>query len=160
MTRLREALSHPVVWLALRPHDPRRPLIVGEMNPLGGRDAFALFPVPRSRSGGRLATFLGLSDEEYLRRFDRANLCRGAWSDRAARATARRLSAAPRPAYVLLGEKVCAAFGVDYAPFTVDERPGGGTFAVLPHPSGLNRMWNAPDSTDLARATVAAATGL
>ena len=59
----RDVARHPVIRLALRPHDPRRPLLVGEMNPLGGQDAFALFPVPRSRNGGRLATFLGLSDE-------------------------------------------------------------------------------------------------
>ena len=47
----RDIAQHPVIRLALRPHDPRRPLLVGEMNPLGGQDAFALFPVPRSRSG-------------------------------------------------------------------------------------------------------------
>ena len=75
-----------------------------------------LYSDPRSRSGGRLATFLGLSDEEYLARFDRANLCHGVWSDRVAKATARRLAASPRPAYVLLGEKVCAAFDVEYEP--------------------------------------------
>ena len=150
----RDVARPPVIRLALRPHDPRRPLLVGEMNPLGGQDAFALFPVPRSRSGGRLATFLGLSDEEYLARFDRANLCHGVWSDRVAKATARRLAASPRPAYVLLGEKVCAAFDVEYEPFTVDERPDGATFAVLPHPSGINRIWCRSENVKLARETV------
>ena len=113
-----------------------------------------LYSDPRNRSGGRLATFLGLSDEEYLARFDRANLCRGVWSDRVAKATARRLAASPRPAYVLLGEKVCAAFDVEYEPFTVDERPDGATFAVLPHPSGINRIWCRSENVKLARVTV------
>ena len=36
----RDVARHPVIRLALRPHDPRRPLLVGEMNPLGGQDAF------------------------------------------------------------------------------------------------------------------------
>jgi hypothetical protein len=81
-------------------------------------------------------------------------MLRDTLSDRVAKATARRLAASPRPAYVLLGEKVCAAFDVEYEPFTVDERPDGATFAVLPHPSGINRIWCRSENVKLARETV------
>ena len=46
----RDVAWHPVIRLALRPaRSARRPLLVGEMNLLGGQDAFALFRC-RSRS--------------------------------------------------------------------------------------------------------------
>lgn len=133
---------------------PAKPLIVGELNPFGGRDYFALFPLPRTSSGGRLAGILGLSPESYLETFDRANLCRGAWSARVARDAAATLAEQDRPAFILLGKRVCEAFGEEYHPFTVGDAPGGSRFAVLPHPSGLNRAWNDPSATERARRTV------
>ena len=131
-----------------------KPLIVGEDNPFDSDPRYALFPYSLASSGGRLCAILGLCEARYLREFDRANLCHGVWSDRVAKATARRLAASPRPAYVLLGEKVCAAFDMEYVPFTVDERPDGATFAVLPHPSGINRIWCRSENVKLARETV------
>lgn len=133
-----------------------KPLLVGELNPFGGRDYFALFPLPRTSSGGRLAGILGLTPERYLETFDRANLCRGAWSARTARETAALLAQQDRPAFVLLGKRVCEAFGEEYQPFTVGDAPGGTRFGVLPHPSGLNRSWNDPGAIERARRTVEA----
>ncbi len=133
-----------------------RPLIVGELNPFGGDESFALYPLPPECSGGRLQRFLGLSMTQYLRLFDRANLCRGRWSLPAARSRAGELLAQDRPAYVLCGSKVCAAFGLPFSFFSVD-RSRGFVAAILPHPSGLNRIWNEAASPQRARDTVIAA---
>ncbi len=59
---------------------------------------------------------------------------------------------------MLLGKKVCAAFGVEYAPFTVDE-VSGLTAAILPHPSGKNLAWNDAKAPRMARDCVAALLG-
>lgn len=126
--------------------DPK-PLLIGEANPYGNRPEFALYPLPPNASGGRLARILGLSRTEYLRRFDRVNLCCGPWRIRTARAAASDLRAARGTPLVLLGAKVCSAFGLPYAPFTVVE----GQLYLLPHPSGLNRAWADREAVPRAR---------
>ncbi len=124
-----------------------RPLIVGEVNPYGSDPAYALFPLPEGASGYRLRKILGMSDREYLRAFDRANLCTGRWSAEAARAEAERIRQEDRPAVVLLGRKVAAAFGyADHVPFSRI-----GRFVLLPHPSGRCHAWNDPSSPGRAR---------
>lgn len=138
-----------------------KPLLVGELNPYGSDPAFALYPLPRHASGGRLAEILGLSRTEYLRTFDRANLCDGRWSMYPARVRAKEILRVSMEdevgrTIVLLGAKVCSAFYVDYEPFTsiawlVD--PVVRT-VVLPHPSGLSRKWNEPGAAELARKAV------
>lgn len=137
-----------------------RPLLVGELNPFGGPDSFALYPRPEHCSGGRLRRILGLTEPEYLDSFDRANLCRRSWSLTAARSRAAELLV-DRGVLVLLGAKVCAAFGVKYAPFTHTRRGFAQSehplLVLLPHPSGLNRAWNEVGAEQRARTCVAAA---
>lgn len=129
-------------------------LLVGEANPYGGDPDMALYPLPEHASGGRLARILGLSRGEYLRTFDRCNLCAVEWRLPEARERARQLVAENR-VMVLLGAKVARAFGGEYEPFT---RSGvGSAVYVLPHPSGLNRAWNEPGAVERARALVAEA---
>ena len=137
-----------------------KPLIVGELNPFAGEDYLALFPHPRSSSGGRLCAFLGLEPATYLERFDRTNLCRGKWCQRAATDRAGELARqGDRRAFVLLGRRVAAAFGVEFRPFTVHVGPDA-LYAQLPHPSGKNRrIWGDPLSIELARRTVGALRG-
>lgn len=54
---------------------------------------------------------------------------------------------------VLLGAKVARAFEFNpFEPFTVAD---GGKTLVLPHPSGLCRMWNEAGTVERARALVA-----
>jgi hypothetical protein len=48
---------------------------------------------------------------------------------------------------VLLGKKVCDAFKVRFDPYS---RSSGNSVLILPHPSGLNRMWQDPRSFNLA----------
>jgi hypothetical protein len=127
-----------------------KPLLVGEANPYGADPYFALYPLPENASGGRLARILGLSEQRYLEAFDRRNLCPTAWSMKVARAEAAKILAEPERPVVLLGAKVAKAFGLPYAPFTRSAR-----LFLLPHPSGLNRIWNYRGSVERARELVA-----
>ena len=139
---------------------PARPLLVGEDNPYCLRDPdMALYPYPDGSAGWRLAVrIMGLPRAEYLRRFDRVNLCAGRWSAGEARDRAKDLVSAGtphRPAIVLLGGKVCRAFDVEFAPFTLLSRTALARCAViLPHPSGRSRAWNEPGAFERARAVL------
>lgn len=129
-----------------------KPLLVGEDNPYGTDPRYALFPAPVNSAGARLCSLvMQLRHTEYVRLFDRVNLCAGAWSAPEARARAAALQAeAPDRKLVLLGAKVCRAFGAPYRPFTI-LLP---TLLVLPHPSGRCRAWNEPNAFELARAVL------
>lgn len=144
-----------------------KPLLVGEANPYGGDPAFALYPHPERASGHRLATLvMGLEPREYVRRFDRQNLCPEDWSVPVARATAQAIAAGPREIVVLLGAKVTKSFLFDYEPFTVRKKnffksgedewrvTAVKTFVILPHPSGLCRLWNEPGAFERARSVL------
>lgn len=133
---------------------------MGEDNPFGEDPRFALYPYPERASGGRLARILGLEPREYLRLFDRANLCRGRWAIREAREGAAQIfwrNAGHDRAIVLLGRKVVAAFSacdldrILLRPFAFVRIPGGPTYASLPHPSGRNTIWNDPSTRESAR---------
>lgn len=128
--------------------------LVGESNPYGGDEEYALYPSPDGCSGHRLCCLiLAMRRTDYLREFDRVNLCVGPWRLRDARTRAqeiRRANHVRGGKLVLLGAKVCKAFGVEYAPFTADD-----VQAVLPHPSGLCRTWNLEGAYEGARVTVA-----
>lgn len=128
-----------------------KPTLVGESNPYGPDPDFALYPAPDGCSGHRLCCLiLGMFRHDYLEAFDRVNLCDGRWSIRNARLRAEELSRQPGR-FVLLGAKVSAAFQVPFVPFEVSE---GGTMLVLPHPSGLCRLWGEPGAFEKAREAV------
>jgi hypothetical protein len=64
---------------------------------------------------------------------------------------------------VLLGAKVSAAFGLAFTPFVTLQRivPDGHCQAViLPHPSGLCRLWHRPGAVEEARELLRAAGAL
>lgn len=134
------------------------PLLVGEDNPYGSDPRFALYPKPPHSAGGRLChRILQITEKAYIRDFDRMNLCSGKWSIAEARESAARILRdrlgqervdGPVAIFVLLGSKVCNAFGVPFTPFSLQSC---GRYIVLPHPSGRNRLWNDPMSFDLAR---------
>lgn len=121
-----------------------KPVLVGESNPYGRDPYYALYPAPDGCSGHRLCVrILGMRRAEYLAAFDRVNLCDGPWSiaDAAGKADALRGGR-----LILLGAKVCRAFRVPFRPF--EESEAG---LVLPHPSGLCRLWNVPGNIEAAR---------
>lgn len=135
-----------------------RPLLVGEANPYGADPDFALYPAPQRSAGYRLATqILGLSRSQYLDTFDRVNLCPMEWSMKVARRRADELCQSDYEVFVLLGAKVTSAFlPGKWEPFRIEEHCSG-TFVILPHPSGLSRGWDRPDSFTLARLLLAKA---
>lgn len=134
-----------------------KPILVGEANPFGNGPEFDLWPDPPNCSGGRLQKILGLSRTEYLRSFDRLNLCRGKWRIRDARTEVSRILFAAVDGggrdIILLGSKVCLAFDEEFKPFNVREIHAG-RLIVLPHPSGRNRIWQKPGTKEQARALV------
>ncbi len=128
-----------------------RPLLVGEVNPYGSDPGMALYPLPEGASGDRLRRILGMTRAEYLRTFDRVNLCEGTWSTAAARRRAKELICGGRPGYVLLGRRVAEAFGWRRWPaFSSNFH-----FVFLPHPSGRCREWDRLGSEERARQLVA-----
>src|SRR6266404_5573815 len=134
--------------------DPK-PLLVGEDNPYGSDPRYALYHYPPNSAGGRLCReVMGLTPREYIRLFDRVNLCAGNWKISEARKTAARLMAEHSVrVFVLLGAKVAKAFGLPYEPFTMrGSMPSDDQlFVQLPHPSGRCRTWNVVGSYGRAR---------
>lgn len=145
-----------------------RVTIVGELNPYGADPRYALFDLPEGASGHRLRTLvMGVRRTTY-HRFRKVNLCTGIWNSKNAEETASNIPLDWHPdtdaPIVLLGQKVASVFGFSdrkkaVAPatqFTVQSWPvtsGGIQFLLLPHPSGLNRVWC--DSSAFDRAKVA-----
>lgn len=144
------------------------PVLVGEApsRDTEGRPPFS------GRSGRRLAELLGEDlDEAFLlenllqRWPGPASSGKGsAFPLGPARKSARRLVREYRGRrFVLVGWRVAAAFGVpvhvarplrwygDWAHSLDGSGAGAGSFAVLPHPSGVNLWWNDPANVERAR---------
>lgn len=157
------------------PHNVKA-VLVGEDNPYSARPDRALFPEPERSAGGRLCrVVIGLEVAHYLAIYARVNLCAQRWNAREARERAVSLiaewdalddarraagSLAPQSAtpFVLLGRKVSEAFAGYFTPYTTlftGTRAVRRDYAMLPHPSGLNRMWNEPRAVERARETLA-----
>lgn len=148
-----------------------KPLLVGEANPYDGDPYFALYPEPNGCAGQRLCKLIMQLDcAEYLRRFDRVNLCDGKWRVREARRHADDQMTNKRT-FVLFGAKVASVFAWvlsrnDFKPFTyhVEHKRHPvcntcmgevlRTYVILPHPSGLSRAWNEPGAFERARAVL------
>lgn len=136
-----------------------KPLLVGEANPYQVHphlsQYFALYPHPPRCAGWNLChRIMGLSENEYLARFERVNLCDGEWSMKKAKAQATFLFNNGRGRlHVLCGSKVCKAFNVPFEPFTrVNDLDR--IYVILPHLSGLSRAWNEPGAYERARAAL------
>lgn len=139
-----------------------KPLIVGENNPYSSNPVYALWPDPPHSAGGRLCNvILGMDIDAYCDTFDRVNLLSQAkWSVKEARTRAFELLDDTRHDFILLGAKVSRAFGMLFSPFQTACMRDYDTdtyyrFLVLPHPSGLCRVWNDPNSIQRTREAVA-----
>lgn len=125
--------------------------LIGESNPFGDPE-MALWYEPVGCSGDRLRVILGHSPDEYVRLYRRRNLLQlrpgESWSAPRARDAAEELrrETEAEDALVLCGAKVASAFRVDYIALYRLNLPradaGHLRVLVIPHPSGLNRMWN------------------
>lgn len=138
------------------------PLLVGEYNPYQNDAAegarYALYPEPVQSAGGRMCRLvLNMEPRDYLRLFERTNLCHGRWSMPTARVVAaelrreRRDDRCPGSVIVCCGAKVAEAFGLPKEPFNIYSAGAPPTVVVLPHPSGLSRAWDAPGAFERAR---------
>lgn len=136
-----------------------KPILVGECNPYSRNPRHALYPHPPNSAGGRLCfKVMGLTLKQYIRSFERVNLCANEWSKQEAEVAAAALmrKVDKGASLILLGYKVCAAFDLPYQPFSVQWWPGGRgrAIVVLPHPSGRCRVWNDSSSYERARAAL------
>lgn len=151
-------MADPRVWL------------IGENNPYGADPRYALFDDPPHSAGGRLRRLvLGMKRTDYFRSFERRNLLQAPrWSVPAARQAANVLGHQLQlemdrglALAILFGKRVFDAFeywgfmplaGAErkWTPFTI-----AGKYLILPHPSGLSRAWNDPESFSRARRYVA-----
>lgn len=128
---------------------PPRALIVGECPGANTSWATPLFPHPPTSSAGRLMEMAALDPAEYLGHFYRRNLCDGKiWQYSAARRRARAIVTAlfdaPRDLRVVLcGNKVAGAFDLErhgfWSAIRLESRQ---TAVIVPHPSGVNRVYN------------------
>lgn len=143
-----------------------RGLLVGENPGKNTHPDMPLFPWPEKSSAGRLMAMSHLTPGEYLGGLYRRNVCYGReWSRQEARATAREIITVlfdmPRDlAVIVCGVKAAEAFGLSgdfWDPIKLDSRQ---TAIVIPHPSGLNRIYNDPQNMELTGAWMRwAATG-
>jgi hypothetical protein len=87
-----------------------------------GPPGLALYDMPARSSGNRLReVILGVSREDYFRRFYRRSLCTGNWSAAEARERAAQLlRELPRHTLVLIGRRVQAVFGLRSHPLPVE----------------------------------------
>ena len=125
----------------------------------------ALHPGKPGSAGARLASIMGLTPEEYLRKFDRTNvLCEpvGKWGIVGESRVARNAATCMLPLLagrdvVFLGADVARAFGRKDLTFhsweaTAYEGLEKAVYAALvPHPSGRNRWYNDPANFAEAR---------
>lgn len=130
----------------------RKLVFVGELNPYGSDPDMALYHLPRHASGNRLREHLGLTDVTYSQ-IKKVNLCTGRWSLPEARKTALDI-ACQHDVVVMLGAKVRQGFGSNQPFFHV--MIINPVYVCLPHPSGLNLLWNDPTARDRARGALAA----
>jgi len=109
------------------------------------------FSTNRHGSGRRLVLLLGTTPERFRDLFDLVNLIKH-WPGKQGKGDAFPLAEAKiaadqmrfdgRPAVLLAGRGVAAAFGQRGRPYLEWFELRGVPAAVLPHPSGINRWWN------------------
>lgn len=131
--------------------------IVGELNPYGADPRYALYHEPAGASGDRLRRILGLTVRSYVS-LTKYNLCVGKWSAPLARERAAEIWDEHRT-IIMLGSKVRSGFDDLIGKSGTSSKPPLGygflnddishRLIWLPHPSGLNQMWN--DRTNVLR---------
>jgi len=131
-----------------------RPSIVGMNNPQGN---LPLWPDPPGCTGWRMWQMItevtGCNKRQYLHAVERVNIVEGkVWSAATARANARALQTRLEGrTTLLLGAAVPAALGRPRQPWGSWQLGYFGRYAVIPHPSGLNRWYNEQFNRALAQ---------
>lgn len=126
----------------------RLTLIIGMSNPHSSHPRMALAPWPRGVAGYNLwrmaRDVCGVSRAQYMRTLDRVNLCpTPEWDLTVARAAAEALlPSLEGRRVILLGRSVLSAFRVTDDSMLRWHSMDGMLWCHLPHPSGLNRVYN------------------
>jgi len=133
-----------------------RGMLIGEAPGPQGDSRLPLFCDPPGCAGDRLRRYAGLSPQDYLGRLRRVNMCRELpWSSDRARVQRKLivdwlkcrdnfLNDIPLRV-VLLGNKVARMWDLESADFRCGWIEGVDVVAI-PHPSGLNRVYNDPEN--------------
>lgn len=125
-----------------------KPLLIGMNNPQGNE---ALVATPIGGTGHRIWKMLTIrhpcmTEKTYENSFERMNILEArVWNTRQARAFAEPVRARMEGrTVVLLGSGAMLALGLPRAPWMVWSAAdtSGGRWCVIPHPSGLNRLYN------------------
>lgn len=125
-------------------------VLVGMNNPHSSDPRFALAPHPRGVAGYNLWRMAfdvcGVPRAKYMRSLQRVNLCLGnTYDGKVARATAESLGEELRGRRVIfLGDEVRRSFWLPKLRLFDWHKSEQFTWCQLPHPSGLNRMYNDP----------------
>lgn len=134
---------------------PVRGLVVGECPGENTSEDMPLFPWPPTSSAGRLMSMSELSPGEYLGGLYRRNVCYRRWSWAEARQTARYIVSSlfdHRDLFVVLcGQKVAEAFGVRGDFWRFGKLESRNCYTVVPHPSGMNRIYNEASARERTR---------
>lgn len=155
IARFRLGLEKPSDYMS-----PPTALVVGENPGPNTSPDMPLFPWPPASSAGRLLAMSELEPGQYLGGLYRRNLVDEiAWVGARAELRARAITTAlfDRPSelrVILCGVRVCEAFGGRrefWIPHRLDSRQ---TAVAIPHPSGLNRLYNDPEARARTRAAV------
>lgn len=132
-----------------------KPVLLGMNNPNSEYPEFALYPDPPRCAGWNLWQLTGLTREGYLESFERMNLMDGLkWLPSDAQKGAERLrTELANRDVILLGNDVSRLMWVgDIEPcYRWRQKPEGGWWAKIPHPSGRCRHWNDPLEREMAR---------
>lgn len=152
------------LWFKVNPADVQGPvtgLLVGECPGLTTRSTLPLFPYPPNSSGGRLLKMSDLTIHDYLGRLLRRNLFLDhveIWNrDKAIEEAVKIVESVTVERVVLCGQRVAEAFG--FRTFFKLEQHRGVSYCAIPHPSGLNRLYNDRPNVVAARAAIRFAAG-
>lgn len=138
-----------------------KPLLIGQAPGPNTDPRMPLYPLPKTATGGRLASFMGLTTHQYLRTFDRVNVlqdfpgkCKR--DDKFPLREARIAASAMRPLLagrevILVGRNVATAFGFAEMPFHSVLMESDCDIYVVPHPSGRNHWYNSETNREEAR---------
>lgn len=118
----------------------KQPLIIGDTGIKGEQGVCALYPFKNSDGEYLCRIVLGLRPEEYLKKYGRVNLCNETWSVKEARKRAIEIMFERRRLLILLGAKVCKAFGIRYEAFSV-VYIAGIQVVILPQARVKNPTW-------------------
>ena len=132
-------------------------LLVGQAP---GRNGDPATPLLYGGTGSKLTALFGMSERQYLERFDRINVL-DFWPGKSGKGDKFPTREATRSAAIkskqIIGRRVlfvgispAAAFGFKPQPLRW-RKFNGGIAAILPHPSGVNKWWNDPANRKTAR---------